>query len=165
MERLARELKIWASLQHPNILKLQGFYLSEDYEVATLISVHMVNGNVSLYIAQKQPDMATRLKFANVLISDNIDAILCDFGLASLISDESAPSGLSTTGPLKGTPRYMSPELLLENESKHTLPSDIWAWACTVYEILTDIEPFNEANVAAKVIVEASQKRMPGSRE
>ncbi|KAG8974618.1 hypothetical protein FRC05_007094 [Tulasnella sp. 425] len=155
--RLARELKIWATLQHPNILGLLGYYLSKNYEIAQLISVYMVNGNVSQYLNQNQPDITTRLKLANVLISDELDAVICDLGVASFINEAEGPSGLTTTRAVKGSSRYMSPELLLEGEGKQTLASDIWAWACTTYEIFTNIEPYSEVktnghNVADKAV-------------
>lgn len=71
---------------------------------------------------------------ANVLIDLHMNAVLCDFGLASFVGG-SATSGLVTTTTLKGTPRYMSPELHLEGDCTHNLESDVWAWACTVFEV------------------------------
>lgn len=71
----------------------------------------------------------------NVLISAKPDAVLCDFGLALFIEDSEGPSGLTTSRSIKASPRYMSPELLDEEEAKHTLESDIWAWACTIFEV------------------------------
>lgn len=70
-----------------------------------------------------------------MLISDDLDALLCDFGLASFIHDDGAHSGLTTSQALKGSLRYMSFELLMGTEKKCTLPADIWAWACTTYEV------------------------------
>ncbi|KAG8950767.1 hypothetical protein FRC04_007186 [Tulasnella sp. 424] len=185
---LARELRIWATLQHPNILGLLGYYSSENYEIAQLISVYMVNGNVSQYLSKNQPDIATRLKFvqgitsglqylhefnppvchgdlkpANVLISDELDAVICDFGVASLIDQEAGPSGLTTSRTVKGSLRYMSPELLLKEGGQHTLPSDIWAWACTTYEIFTDIEPYGETKTIGPMSVEMHLGKAPGS--
>ncbi|KAG8958486.1 hypothetical protein FRC00_002696, partial [Tulasnella sp. 408] len=79
----------------------------------------------------------------NVLISDKPDAVLCDFGLALFIEDSGGPSGLTTSRSIKVSPRYMSPELLDEEEAKHTLESDIWAWACTVFRIKLFGNPFS----------------------
>ncbi|KAG8974624.1 hypothetical protein FRC05_007100 [Tulasnella sp. 425] len=185
---LARELRIWATLLHPNILGLLGYYLSRNYEIAQLISVYMVNGNVSQYVNQNQPDIATRRKFVqditsglqylhafnppichgdlkplNVLISDELDAVLCDFGVASFIDQAAGPSGLTTTQAVKGSFRYMSPGLLLETEAKHTLPSDIWAWACTTYEIFTRIEPYSAVRSGPAVIAAMLRSNSPGS--
>lgn len=70
-----------------------------------------------------------------MLISDELDAVICDFGVASFINQAAGSSGLTTSRSVKGSQRYMSPELLLGKEVEHTLPSDIWAWACTTYEV------------------------------
>ncbi|KAG8899645.1 hypothetical protein FRC00_001160, partial [Tulasnella sp. 408] len=139
--RLARELRIWAKANHPNVLKLIGYHLSEKYDCAQLISPYMENGNIVEYMKRTQASIEVRLSFLtyvklNVLISDKPDAVLCDFGLALFIEDSGGPSGLTTSRSIKVPPRHMSPELLDEEEAKHTLESDIWAWACTVFENL-----------------------------
>lgn len=70
-----------------------------------------------------------------MLIDENHDAVLCDFGLATFIQYSGAASGLTTSRSTKGSTRYMSPELFQDSEAKHTLESDIWGWACTVFEV------------------------------
>jgi len=50
---IMRELKIWSSLTHPNILPLLGYQMHGEYPA--LISQWMVNGNV-LQFLKKQPD-------------------------------------------------------------------------------------------------------------
>ncbi|KAG9021812.1 hypothetical protein FS837_006960, partial [Tulasnella sp. UAMH 9824] len=67
----------------------------------------------------------------NVLITDSVEAVLCDFGLARLADGQ--PSGLTTTKQTKGSLRYMSPELH-EDNAVHTLNSDVWAYGCLVLE-------------------------------
>ncbi|KAG8901620.1 hypothetical protein FRC00_005928 [Tulasnella sp. 408] len=96
--RLARELKVWAKVRHPNILELIGYH-------------------------------------ANVLINASLDAVLCDFGVSSFIRESGAASGLTTSKSIKGSLLYMAPELNLEDEPKHTLQSDVWAWGCTAFEV------------------------------
>ncbi|KIO23072.1 hypothetical protein M407DRAFT_78537, partial [Tulasnella calospora MUT 4182] len=75
------------------------------------------------------------LKPTNILINDSIHAVLCDFGLASFVQESGMSSGLTTSQSIKGSIRYMSPELHLEEDVKHTLASDVWAWGCTVFEV------------------------------
>ncbi|KAG8974269.1 hypothetical protein FRC05_007693 [Tulasnella sp. 425] len=107
-KRLARELNIWAKIKHPNVVELIGYYLDEKYESPLLISALMNNGNVLDYIERYNPDSERRialvkgitaglaclhnfdpaifhgdLKPANVLIDLQMNAVLCDFGLAS----------------------------------------------------------------------------------
>ncbi|KAG8935632.1 hypothetical protein FRC00_010692, partial [Tulasnella sp. 408] len=59
--RLARELKIWATVKHPNILPLIGYYLSKNYEIARFISPFMPNGNVSQYLERGEVGLLKRL--------------------------------------------------------------------------------------------------------
>ncbi|KAG8913794.1 hypothetical protein FRC00_001575 [Tulasnella sp. 408] len=61
--RLARELKVWAKVKHPNILELIGYYVSDNYACAQFVSAFMVNGNVMQYIKRTQVSAAIRLKF------------------------------------------------------------------------------------------------------
>jgi serine/threonine protein kinase len=73
-----------------------------------------------------------------VLISDNGDACLCDFGLSRIIKSEAGPSGF-TTSNFAGSIRYMSPELL-NSEEEEALPlvtaaSDVYALGCVGLEV------------------------------
>ncbi|KAG9038738.1 hypothetical protein FS837_001191 [Tulasnella sp. UAMH 9824] len=164
--------------------------VNDNYEVAQLVSPFMRNGNVTQYISQKNPGPAMRLKLvqgiaaglaflhkhqppichgdmkpANVLVSDSSEAALCDFGLASFVETSGAPSGLTTSRSIKGSARYMSPELLLETDLKHTLPSDMWAWACTIFEIVALRVPYSEANKESDIIIAVHRKEAPGDTQ
>lgn len=61
-KRLARELKVWEKAKHPNVLQLIGYYLSENYCCAQIVSPHMANGNVTEYIKRSQAGIEVRLK-------------------------------------------------------------------------------------------------------
>lgn len=150
----------------------------------------MENGNVVEYMKRTQATVETRLGFvrgitlgmaylhscdppichgdlkpANVLIDEKPEAVLCDFGLATFIQDSGAASGLTTSRSTKGSTRYMSPELFQDSEAKHTLESDIWGWACTVFEIITDNTPYATALGDGSVLLALVQGASPGSME
>ncbi|KAG8914874.1 hypothetical protein FRC01_003880, partial [Tulasnella sp. 417] len=159
--RLARELKIWAKVNHPNILPLIGYHLSENYEIAQFISPFMTNGNVTQYFESVQVDLAKRLDITNILINDSLHAVLGDFGLASLMQDSDTSSGLTTSRTAKGSLRYMSPELHLEDDARPTLASDVWAWGCTAFEVVTGRLPYHEATKDAKILLAIAQEHQP----
>ncbi|KAG8989475.1 general transcription repressor, partial [Tulasnella sp. 427] len=93
-----------------------------------------------------------RIAIANVLVTDDFQAVLMDFGLSKAL--EGAPSGLTTTSfGLRGSTRYMSPELVSEDDARRTLASDVWAWGCLLLEILTDRLPYADITSNAKIIL------------
>ena len=50
---------------------------------------------------------------------------------------------------IKGTPLYMSPELVQEKPYDHT--SDLWALGCIMYELYTGLPPFYTTSVVQLV--------------
>ncbi|KAG8914439.1 hypothetical protein FRC00_013608 [Tulasnella sp. 408] len=100
---------------------------------------------------------------ANVLINDNLDAVLCDFGLAKFAEGSGTSLSLSTSTAIQETIRYMSPELVMKSEAKHTPESDVWAWACTVFQIITDSIPYSGILGGSDVLVAIARGSLPGS--
>ncbi|KAG8972527.1 hypothetical protein FRC05_009759 [Tulasnella sp. 425] len=156
---LARELKVWQSLEHPNILYLFGFYLSEDKTEARLISPFIELGHIKGFIHDKNPDLAKcvdlaldvasgldylhtlkppichgDIKTGNILVNEELRAVICDFGVAKALDDPESPSGLTTTDTFKGSVRYNSYELVMEDPPRKSLKSDIWAYGCVLLE-------------------------------
>ncbi|KIO21815.1 hypothetical protein M407DRAFT_79926, partial [Tulasnella calospora MUT 4182] len=186
-QRLARQLKVWEGLRHPNVLELLGYYLSPNYDVAQLISPYKINGGLRKYLAQNPVGIAQRLGFtkgitaglaclhnfdpaichadlkpANVLLDLHMNAVLCDFGLASFVGGSPTSPGLATTTAVKGTPRYMSPELHLDDDCTHSLESDVWAWACTVFHVLTGSIPYPNALGQRQLCMAIVHEQPPG---
>ncbi|KAG8967693.1 hypothetical protein FRC05_001951 [Tulasnella sp. 425] len=60
--RLAREIELWASCKHANILELTGYYNSEDFREVYMISPYMANGNIKDYLSREAPSQEHRLK-------------------------------------------------------------------------------------------------------
>ena len=52
---------------------------------------------------------------------------------------------------IKGTPLYMSPELVQEQPYTHT--TDLWSLGCILYELLTGLPPFYTNSVVKLVKV------------
>ncbi|KAG9035206.1 hypothetical protein FS837_002000 [Tulasnella sp. UAMH 9824] len=67
--RLARELKVWAGLEHPHVLPLLGFYLDEEYKMAVLLSEYMVYGDLKDYTVQQKPSWEMRLHLVSASVS------------------------------------------------------------------------------------------------
>jgi len=94
------------------------------------------------------------IKGANILVDSNYRALVADFGLAVVVEE-------STSRELKGTTRWMAPELMdperfgFTGESLKQLPSkstDIYAIGMTILEVLTGCRPFSEINASVTVV-------------
>ncbi|KAL5181511.1 Mitogen-activated protein kinase kinase kinase 17 [Glycine soja] len=69
------------------------------------------------------------VKLQNILVFENGDVKIADFGLAKEKGEKQG------TFECRGTPLFMSPESVNDNE--YESPADIWALGCAVVEMLT----------------------------
>src|SRR5713101_4753271 len=144
-ERFEREARAIAALNHPNICTL--YDVGANYLVMELVEGKPLTGPLPLdqalqYAAQicDALDAAHRkaithrdLKPGNILVTKQGIKLL-DFGLARMALGESDPT-LTRPGDVMGTPAYMAPE---QWECKPgDARSDIYAFGCVLYEMLT----------------------------
>ncbi len=144
-ERFEREARAIAALNHPNICTL--YDVGPNYLVMELVEGKPLKGPLPLdqalqYAAQicDALDAAHRkgithrdLKPGNILVTKQGIKLL-DFGLARMAPGENDPT-LTHAGDVMGTPAYMAPE---QREGKPgDARSDIYAFGCVLYEMLT----------------------------
>lgn len=74
---------------------------------------------------------------ANILVSDKREALLCDFGIASLALDTRDSGTDSSTVIRAGSFQWMAKELLLTDKPGLEISeaSDVWAFAMVVIEV------------------------------
>ncbi|KAI3625919.1 hypothetical protein CBS9595_001280 [Malassezia furfur] len=100
------------------------------------------------------------IKPENMLLDAHMRILVTDFGSAKLIGRDASsaepvsPAGAPSTahsaapaprsGSFVGTAEYVSPELL--GEKAAGMPSDWWAFACVVFQMLAGHSPFKAAN-------------------
>src|SRR5262249_46366399 len=85
------------------------------------------------------------LKPANVLLSSDGVAKISDFGIAKHLRghDSEAPSAVTQTGDILGTPRYMAPEQARGDIRRIGPASDVHALGVILYEMLAGRPPFD----------------------
>jgi len=160
-ERFLAEIKTTANLQHPHILPLFDsgeadsflFYVMPYVEGETLrdrlnrekqlpvdealgIATAIAN---ALHTAHEQGVVHRDIKPANILMSRG-EPLVADFGIALAVSAGGA-GRLTETGLSLGTPYYMSPEQATGDQAVGP-PSDTFALACVLYEMLVGEPPY-----------------------
>lgn len=181
-----KEIVVCRNLSHPNVLSFLGV-VSMDSLPLCIVSKWMQNGNISeflkrdgqfnrrpllvdivrgLHYLHSQGVVHGDLKGPNILIDDNNNAVLCDFGLASITAD--AESAHASTVNSAGSIRWMAPERLsISDESSEPSPngfrvtkeSDMYSLSMVVIEIFTGSSPFSDTPDAGVVLKLAQQKR------
>lgn len=102
------------------------------------------------------------LKPENVLIDDEYFPKVCDFGLSRCFPESLSKSmNLAVTGQI-GTPLYMAPELL-DDEEKYGTGVDVYAFSILAYEIVAGKQPFYELGKDLNAIT-LRQKVLNGDR-
>lgn len=80
------------------------------------------------------------IKPQNILLSSNGIIKLADFGFARSFS-----TSVYFLTSIKGTPLYMSPEML--NDKAYGPKADLWGLGVLLYELATGIPPFYASNI------------------
>src|ERR1700687_4274463 len=176
LSRFQREAKMLASLNHPNIATIHGLEQSDGvhYLVMELVPGQTLAARVSagplgieeslkvaaqiadaLEAAHEKGVIHRDLKPANVKVTPTGRVKVLDFGLAKAfagdggldLSNAATLTAMGTEeGMVLGTPAYMSPEQARAKAvDKRT---DIWAFGCVLYELLTGKEAFRGGTVS-----------------
>ncbi len=109
------------------------------------VAKYMNQLSSALDYAHKHGVIHRDIKLTNVLLDTQGNAYLSDFGVARLFDSgtsalDAAPTTLTTTGQVVGTPSYMAPELF---SGQHAGPAtDIYALGVLLYLLVTGRAPF-----------------------
>ncbi len=181
-QRLMREARLAASLDHPNICIIheigdvagQLFIAMQYVEGQTLREV--INGRPlsmdslistgiqvadALSTAHGQGIIHRDIKPSNIIITPRGQAKVLDFGLAKLLDEErdQTEQGLTKTGAVMGTPAYMSPEQARGEPADHR--SDIFSFGVVLYEMVTGQTPFKAKSQPETLNAVINQQHTP----
>ena len=162
VKRFETEAKTLAKLDHPNILPIYDFEVTEG---VAFLTMPLIRGGTLRDILNRGPlDPLTAwrylreigdglqhahdagivhrdLKPTNVLIHGDGRAMLADFGLAR---GAGQPTHLTTIGLAIGTPGYMAPEQVMGHDVDKR--ADVYAMGVLTFEMLTGRLPYIGAN-------------------
>ncbi|KAJ7933915.1 kinase-like domain-containing protein [Mycena leptocephala] len=164
LKHLKKEATVWTSLDDIHVAKFYG--VAEVGGRPALILEWCSQGTATDYLKGKSLDerlrvilsLATGLAYvhsrnvvhgdlngSNVLISNEGYTVLSDFGLSRTLEQRTGYT--TSTYSAAGSLNWLSPELVrfwfqTQEARVKTLASDVWAFACTVYELLTDTAPY-----------------------
>ncbi len=159
LKKFNTEAKLLAQLNHTNVIQIfdndtQGgkaylvmeyvdgsplstlsFDKDEDFSQRIHIFKQILNG---IKAAHKIDIVHRDIKPANIMVNNNNEAKVLDFGISRSINSDQTQT---YEGSVIGTVAYMSPEIAKGEQA--SIQSDIYALGIVLYKLLTDKVPFN----------------------
>lgn len=178
--RFREEFKIAFNCHHANLLQPTSFNIYK--EIPYLVLPYCEKGSSEHFIGEKLPnnkiwkfilDVASGLnrlhtnqpqiihqdiKPANILIDDNDNFSITDFGISA---KKSVGQNEYYDDENSGTFAYMAPERFTD-DSDPMPPSDIWSFGATLYEILTGTVPYGEEGGKKQLIDNTAPPSLAG---
>jgi len=102
----------------------------------------------ALNYAHRQKIVHRDLKPANMMMDENYQLKLADFGIAATINEAAARSSLE--GTVSGTLHFMSPQQLRGQDPRAT--DDIYSLGATLYNLLTGRPPFKSGDIQSQIL-------------
>lgn len=162
LQRFRNEVLAGRRLKHPNIVSIYEYGEEQDLafiimefiegrqlkdfldEKATidLESVHKIMQQLlaALSYAHEQGVVHRDIKPANIMVMQNWQIQVADFGIAKIEN-----SSMTQTGMIMGTPSYMAPEQCLGDPIDYR--ADIFSAGIVLYQLLTGKRPFNSGTM------------------
>ena len=177
-KRFKIEAQAAASLNHPNISTIHAIEEAQD---KTFIVMEYINGvelknkiesgNISfeeaiemvikiaegLRLAHQKGIIHRDIKSSNIMVTNDGNVKVMDFGLAKIRGSEM----ITKAGSTLGTAAYMSPEQITAKNIDHR--TDLWSLGIVFYEMLTGELPFKAEYDAAWAYQIMNEKILPPS--
>jgi len=181
LKRFLQEAQVMARTSHPNLVQVHDL---EQIGGANFIVLEFVRGKSlrdwlnrgeiplpqvfavmhgvlqALDYAHRHAIVHRDMKPENVLLSDEGQVKVADFGIARLTDDSIAPGQTATkTGTTVGTPQYMSPEQVAS--SKVDGRSDLYSAGIMFYELIVGQPPFTASEADGPFTLMAKHVQAP----
>lgn len=167
-ERFDIERMVMQKLSHPNIVSFVDFGKSSD-NIFYLVMSLIVGQRLDHFIEERRvtpqgialifADVASGLQYAheigvvhrdlkpsNILVTDQGNPMITDFGLAKTVPnfkrESEIQSSITSTGMILGTLGYLAPEQLGLESKYVSQRTDIYGFGATLFKVLTGRTPF-----------------------
>ncbi|KAJ1487879.1 kinase-like domain-containing protein, partial [Baffinella frigidus] len=176
--QLEQEIGLLSTLVHENIVQYLG---TERNNELSIFLEHMPGGSVAdlverfgkldevviikytrevlegLMYLHDRGIIHRDIKGQNILVDNRGTCKLADFGASRYLQSSDTAANLS----FKGTPVFMSPEVIMEQ--KYSKKSDVWSIGCTLLQMATGNPPFSEFSnhIAALFHITSSSEPPP----
>ena len=178
-ERFQAEAESAARLDHPGIVPVYEVgaidgqpYFSMKYVRGETLTQRLTDGLVSpkegseilacvaraIHYAHRQGVLHRDLKPSNILIDDEGQPHVTDFGLAKRVQEAES---LTRTGAVLGTPAYMAPEQAAGARGEVGPASDVFSLGTILYQMLTGKPPFQAASPVDTILMLLEQDVVP----
>ena len=168
--RFRREAEAAANLRHPGIVAIHEIgeeegqhYFSMDFVQGRNLAEIIREGRLparraarysqaiadAIHYAHQQGVLHRDLKPSNILIDENDQPRITDFGLAKRVRGD---LGLTATGEVLGSPSFMPPEQTSGKSAKVGPPSDVYGVGAILYNLLTGRPPFQAETIDAVLV-------------
>lgn len=169
LARFQSEAQILARLKHPNIVSVHEIgeesgqaYFSMDFVPGRTLAEILRAGPLAPQVATRyariiagavatahaQGILHRDLKPGNVLINDDDEPVVTDFGIARL---EGVSPEVTVTGQIMGSPSYMAPEQASGRRGEITERTDVYSLGALLYACLCGRPPF-QADTAIETV-------------
>ena len=178
LKRFEREAKSVAGLSHPNIVGVIDYGKFEG--APYLVMEYLPGGTLKERLGRPVPwrdaiqlilPIARALEYvharniinrdvkpSNILMTENGEPMLTDFGLVKIFGDkEKDTTTITSSGTGLGTPDYMAPE---QWTGEATAQSDLYSLGVVLYEMITGHRPY-VADTPAGVLFKQASEPLP----
>jgi serine/threonine-protein kinase len=181
LERLKSEIRLARRLSHRNVVRIHDFgeadgihFITMEFVTGTSLNQLIqrqgplpIAGTLSiarqlcraLQAAHEQGIIHRDIKPHNLMLQPDGVLKVMDFGVARLVRRASA--GVTQVGMVVGTPEYMAPEQLLDEEVD--VRADLYATGVVLYECLTARRPVESDSVVTLIARLLAEDPVPPS--
>jgi len=184
--RFSREVELTARLDHPRIAKVydSGLHQGHFYYVMEYIEGHpldiFVEGNHltriqilelmgricrAMHHAHMKGIIHRDLKPSNILVTEDGEPHVLDFGLAKSFLSDDSDMQVSIDGEIAGTLAYMAPEQARGDLKQIDMRTDVYSLGIILYRLLTGESPHDLSGTRFEVLERIANEEVKRPRQ